>query len=245
MVASGDADAFVVPDTPQDLARQDPVVVERRGLLDMRDQHHVGGELLEKLLRKQEDFEFVGGWRSSEEALEALPKLKPDLVLVDLELPAMSGANLIRRVAPLLADTAFVVLTIHGTGEHVFNALRAGASGYLLKSSQPADILSGLRSVRAGGAPLSPEVATMLIGEFRTPPEQRTKEPLPDLSKRERQLLELISAGRTPKESASDLNLSYETVRGYLKRIYQKLHVRSQTEAVVKYLAGRQTLDES
>lgn len=199
--------------------------------------------LLEKLVRKQADFEFVGSWGSSEDALAELPATKPDLVLVDYELPAMSGIDLIRRVAPLLPETAFVVLTIHGTGEYVFSALRAGASGYLLKSSQPAEILAGLRTVRAGGAPLSPEVATMLIGEFRNPPEQRNKNPLPDLSPRERQLLELIAAGRMPKEAAADLNLSYETIRGYLKRIYQKLHVRSRTEAVVKYLSGRQGLE--
>lgn len=110
---------------------------------------------------------------------------------------------------------------------------------YLLKSSAPGDILAGLRSVRDGGSPLSPEVASMVITEFRNPPAQRSNvEPLPDLSPRERQLLELLSAGRVPKEAAADMGLSYETVRGYLKRIYRKLHVRSRTEAVVKYLSG-------
>ena len=196
--------------------------------------------LLEKLLRKQEDFEFVGAWASPEDAVDELPATAPDLVMVDYELPVMSGVDLIRRLAPLLPETSFVMLTIHSDAEHVFSALRAGASGYLLKSSAPGDILAGLRSVRDGGSPLSPAVASMVITECRHPPQQRANaEPLPDLSPRERQLLELLAAGRVPKEAAGDMGLSYETVRGYLKRIYQKLHVRSRTEAVVKFLSGR------
>jgi DNA-binding NarL/FixJ family response regulator len=197
--------------------------------------------LLGRLLRKQPDFEFVGAWPCPETALEELPATKPDIVIVDLNLPVMSGDVCIRKLSPLLPDTAFVVLTVHGTEENVFSALRAGASGYLLKSSPPTEILFGLRSIREGGAALSPAVASMVISKFRNPLAQRdnTTETLPKLSPREQQLLELLAAGRAPKEAASDLNLSYETVRGYLKKIYQKLHVRSQTEAVVKFLSCR------
>lgn len=197
--------------------------------------------LLERLLRKQPDFEFVGAWPCPEQALVELPATKPDIVIVDLNLPVMSGDACIRKLSPLLPDTAFVVLTVHGTEEHVFCALRAGASGYLLKSSPPTEILLGLRSIREGGAALSPAVASMVISKFRTPLAQQanTSEVLPHLSPRELQLLELLAAGRAAKEAASDLNLSYETVRGYLKKIYQKLHVRSQTEAVVKFLSCR------
>ena len=218
-----------------------PAEEPRRSRIAVIEDDRVLLPLLEKLLRKQPDFEFVGAWATPEPALEALPEAAPDIVMVDLELPGITGDVCIRRLSPLLPDTSFVVLTVHESGEYVFAALRAGASGYLLKSSPPAEILAGLRSVRDGGAPLSPAVARMVISEFCNPPGGRTagSEELPDLSARETQLLELLAAGRVPKEAANDLGLSYETVRGYLKRIYRKLHVRSRTEAVVKYLSGR------
>ncbi len=192
--------------------------------------------LLEKLIAKQADFHLCGAWGSGEEALAALHALKPDVVVVDLELPGISGEDCIRAISAILPGSAFVVLTVHENAERVFSALQAGANGYLLKGSPSAVIVSGIQAAHRGGSPLSPEIASMVIRAFQQNGEKKPPIPLPSLSPRERQILELLATGMVPKEAASDLNLSYETVRDYLKQIYQKLHVRSRTEAVLRFL---------
>ncbi len=191
---------------------------------------------LERLLgNPRHGFEYLGGWEEAETALHDLPPLTPDVVVVDLELPAMNGAELISRLAGKLICAAFVVLTVHDDSAKVFAALRAGAHGYLLKGSKPGEILAGIRAASEGGAPLSQEISRLLIQSFQEPPkvEKRT---IPGLTPREAQILERLAQGMAPKEVAYDLSLSYETVRDYLKGVYQKLHVRSRTEAVIKYL---------
>ena len=155
--------------------------------------------------------------------------------MVDLELPNMCGMDLIRHLAPRMPATAFVVLTIHDDPQKVFAALRAGASGYLLKSSKPAEIIAGIRQACAGGAPLSQEIARLLIQSFQDPAKTVRKR-MPGLTPRESQILGMLAHGKVPKEVAEDLGLSYATVRDYLKAVYAKLHVRSRTEAVIKYL---------
>lgn len=199
---------------------------------------------LTKLVEKEDDFTFAGAWHHPDDALKEIPQVRPDLVIVDLELPSVSGDECIKILSKQLPCTAFVVLTIHESNDRVFSALRAGANGYLLKSARPRDILDGLRAARDGGAPLSPEIANMVIGSFRNSApsagtESSPKEPMPDLTNRERELLELFAQGMVPKEAAAELGLTYETVRGYLKKIYQKLHVRSRTEAVLRFLSDR------
>jgi DNA-binding NarL/FixJ family response regulator len=190
---------------------------------------------LEKLLQKK-DLGFVpSGSFPSAEAAVVLLKEKPDVVVVDLELPGVSGMEMIRHLAPHMPFTAFVVLTIHDDPEKVFAALRAGAHGYLLKSARPSDIAAGIRQASEGGAPLSQDIARLLIQSFKQPVKQERKE-IPGLTPRESQILERLAKGMAPKEVAHDLSLSYETVRDYLKAVYQKLHVRSRTEAVLKYL---------
>ena len=128
------------------------------------------------------------------------------------------------------------MLTVHEDASRVFGALQAGANGYLLKGSPPAAIVSGIHAAHRGGAPLSPEVAGLVIRAFQNTSPKKVPVPLPSLSPRERQILELLATGMAPKEAASELGLSYETVRDYLKQIYQKLHVRSRTEAVLRFL---------
>jgi DNA-binding NarL/FixJ family response regulator len=192
--------------------------------------------LLTKLIGKQEDLEVCGAWSSGEEALAALDSLRPDVVVVDLELPGISGEDCIRTLSVNLPCAAFVVLTIHEDAGRVFGALQAGANGYLLKGSAPAVIVAGIHAAHRGGAPLSPEVAGLVIRAFQNNSPKKTPVPLPSLSPRERQILELLATGISPKEAAAELNLSYETVRDYLKQIYQKLHVRSRTEAVLRFL---------
>lgn len=192
--------------------------------------------LLEKLIDKQADLELCGAWGSGEEALAALHALRPDVIVVDLELPGISGEDCIRALSAILPCAAFVVLTVHEDAERVFGALQAGANGYLLKGLPSEVIVSGIHAAHRGGAPLSPEIASLVIQAFQKKTVKKPPIPLPSLSPRERQVLELLATGMAPKEAAAELNISYETVRDYLKQIYQKLHVRSRTEAVLRFL---------
>jgi DNA-binding NarL/FixJ family response regulator len=185
--------------------------------------------------KKEHHFTFAGAWDSAEAAVPSLLESKPDVVVVDLELPGASGMEMIREMSPHLLNTAFVVLTIHDDPKKVFAALRAGASGYLLKSAKPAEIAAGIRQAAEGGSPLSQDIARLLIQSFQEPAKPEKKE-IPGLTPRESQILELLAKGMVPKEVGYELQISYETVRDYLKSVYQKLHVRSRTEAVIKSL---------
>jgi len=191
---------------------------------------------LQKLVSKPaSQLDFAGAWESAEAAAKPLLDTRPDVVVVDLELPHMCGMDLIRHLSPRMPATAFLVLTIHDDPQKVFAALRAGASGYLLKSAKPAEIVAGIRQACAGGAPLSQEIARMLIQSFQAPAKTERKR-MPGLTPRESEILDLLARGMVPKEVADQLSLSYSTVRDYLKAVYAKLHVRSRTEAVLKYL---------
>lgn len=191
---------------------------------------------LQKLIQKEENgFEFAGAWSTAEEAVKPVAEGEPHVVVVDLELPKTSGIEFIRQLSPRMLNTAFVVLTVHDDPEKVFEALRAGASGYLLKTARPAEIVTGIRQASEGGAPLSQGIARLLIQSFQAPAKTKKKE-IPCLTPRESQIIERLAQGMVPKELAHDLGISYETVREYTKSVYAKLHVRSRTEAVIKYL---------
>ncbi|MGD7651718.1 MAG: response regulator [Verrucomicrobiales bacterium] len=195
--------------------------------------------ILEALIDKTPGMQLCGSWEQGEDAIANLCSLNPDVVIVDLELPGISGDVCIRALSAVLTNAAFVVLTVHEDPDRVFEALRAGANGYLLKGSSPDEIIAGLRAAHRGGSPLSPEIANLVIRAFQKTPEKKPAMPLPSLSPREHQILELLSTGLAPKEVAAELAISYETVRDYLKRIYQKLHVRSKTEAVLRFLNAK------
>jgi DNA-binding NarL/FixJ family response regulator len=195
---------------------------------------------MKKLIQKPANgFEFVGAWETAEEAVKPIIDSKPHVVVVDLELPKVSGMELIRQLSPRMLETAFVVLTIHDNPEKVFTALRSGANGYLLKTAKPNEIAAGIRQASEGGSPLSPDIARLLIKSFQEPVTPQKKE-IPGLTPRESQILERLAQGMVPKEVSYDLGISYETVRDYLKAVYSKLHVRSRTEAVIKYLEHQQ-----
>jgi DNA-binding NarL/FixJ family response regulator len=197
----------------------------------------VARKLLKKILQQYPEFELVGAWGTGEEALVALSTLRPDVVLVDLELPGISGEDCLRALSVMLPCSALVVLTAHDDADRVFESLRAGANGYLLKGCPPEEIVAGIKSAYHGGSPLNPAVAGLVISAFkRGAANTKRVIPLPSLAPRERQILEALALGKTPKEVAAELFISYETVRDYLKQIYQKLHVRSRTEAVLRYL---------
>lgn len=191
------------------------------------------------IIGQEEDLELCGTFESGEEALAQLDGLRPDVVIVDMELPGISGEECIRVLSLQLPSTAFVVLTIHEDPDRVFGAIQAGAKGYLLKGASPSDILSGIHAAHRGGVPLSPEIASMVIRTFQKNSIKKTPIPLPTLSAREYQILELLSTGMVPKELATELGISYQTVRDYLKQVYLKLHVCSRTEAVLRFLESR------
>jgi DNA-binding NarL/FixJ family response regulator len=206
----------------------------RVGLIE---DNQVTRKLMGKLLSKHADCELAGSWSTGEAALAELAALRPDVVLVDLELPGISGQDCLRALSVMLPCSALVVLTAHDDPERVFESLRVGANGYLLKGSTSAELIAGIKAAYAGGSPLSPAVAGMVIRAFKknSAPE-KTVIPLPSLAPREKQILAALAKGMAPKEVAAELFISYETVRDYLKQIYQKLHVRSRTEAVLRYL---------
>ncbi len=182
-------------------------------------------------------FECICTCASAEEAVRVIPGARPDVILMDIRLPRMSGIDCTSRLKVLLPATPIVILTVLDDDELIFRALEAGADGYLLKRSKPADLRAALLDVLSGGAPMSSAIARRVVRSFRRPPANPRNEA--HLSTREIEVLGLLSRGLSNKEIADQMRLSVETVRSYLKTIYEKLHVRCRTEAVIRYKANR------
>ena len=179
-------------------------------------------------------FECVGTSRTAEDAVEDLPRWRPDVVLMDINLPGMSGIDCVRNVKSLLPCAQILMLTIYEDSERVFESLVAGASGYLLKRTSSERLLEAIREVRAGGSPMTSHIARKVVQYFNQLPNVNPK--LEALSARERDVLDRLARGRLYKEIADELGVSLDTVRKHLQSIYHKLHVHTRTEAVVKYL---------
>ncbi len=194
---------------------------------------------LEWLLKSSPDFLCVAACDCAEQALLVLPKAAPDVILMDINLPDLSGIDCTARIKELLPAVQVVMITVYGDAEKVFNALRAGASGYILKRAAPERILQAIREVHAGGVPMSSEIARKVLGSFREP--AAAVEEDQNLSRREREVLELLSQGCSNKEIADKLSVSIETVTWHLKHIYSKLHVQSRTQAALKFLNRRKS----
>jgi DNA-binding NarL/FixJ family response regulator len=160
----------------------------------------------------------------------------PDIVLMDIGLPGRSGIEGVARVASVSPASQVLILTIHDEDEKVFEALCAGASGYLLKPSPPEQILEAIRSVRAGGAPINPYIARKVLGVFARLPAAKPREPAYGLTAREREILQLLVGGLTLGQIAARLHLSYHTIDNHVRNIYRKMHVRSRSRAVAKAL---------
>ena len=180
----------------------------------------------------------VGTFPSGEEALEALPRLQPDVVLMDIQLPNLSGIACTARLRQLLPTVQVIMVTVYRDYDKIFQALQAGACGYLLKRSSREEILQAIAQVRAGGAPMSGEIARRVVESFRQPSAAGAE--AAELSRREEEILELLCQGDGNKEIADRLHLGIETIRTHLKRIYEKLHVRCRTEAAMKYREARE-----
>lgn len=187
---------------------------------------------LERLLGETEDLECVGSYPSGEAAVADLPHRPPQVVLMDINLPKMSGVECTRQLRALLPEVQIVMLTVYDDSDRIFQALQMGANGYLLKRASADEILQAIQDVHRGGAPMSAYIARKVVQSFlQQPPPTRPDEVL---SKRESEVLGYVSRGYSDKEVAEALGLTAATVRSYLKTIYGKLHVHSRTQAIAK-----------
>jgi DNA-binding NarL/FixJ family response regulator len=187
-----------------------------------------------KLVEDDAGFHCSGAFATGEEAVKRLPELKPQVVLMDIHLPGMSGIECTRMLKGSLPDTQILILTVYEDGENIFRALKAGASGYLLKRSDPEEVLHAIRNVFEGGAPMSGQIARKVVHSFRETP--LGSNPSVRLTAQEEKVLALLSKGYANKEIADKMGVSMSTVRTHLRHVYEKLHVRSRTEAVLKFL---------
>jgi len=189
---------------------------------------------LARMISRAEGFRCLGQFGSAEAALEGLPNERPNVVLMDINLPGMNGVECVRRLKQIAPEILVVMLTVYEDTENIFNALAAGASGYLLKRTTSAELLAALRDVQKGGSPMTTHIARKVVQSFQQagPSSQATE----NLSQREQEVLDCLSQGFLYKEIAEKLGISYETVHTYIRRIYEKLQVRTRTEAVAKFL---------
>ncbi len=189
---------------------------------------------LARVLNRAPDCRCVGQFATAEAALAELPALRPDVVLMDINLPGMNGVECVRRLKQLLPETQVVMLTAYEDTDNIFNALAAGATGYLLKRTTSAELVAALREVMAGGSPMSAHIARKVVQSFQKP--APAAPPTENLSPREQEVLDLLAQGLIYKEIAERLGVSYETVHTHIRRIYEKLQVRTRTEAVARFL---------
>jgi DNA-binding NarL/FixJ family response regulator len=192
---------------------------------------------LERYLMTQPGFRCVSVYPNAEAALAGIPKVNPHVVLMDINLPGMNGIECVARLRHSVPAAKIIMLTVFEEGEQVFNALSAGAFGYLVKSSRPAKILEAIREVHGGGSPMSGNIARKVVQtlQAQAAAQAATRVETDTLSARELEVLQALSKGHTYKQIAADLGISLGTVRTYIQRIYEKLHVHSHAEAVMKF----------
>jgi DNA-binding NarL/FixJ family response regulator len=190
-------------------------------------------EILADWMSHASGFKCVGAHGSVEQALEHLPAEKPSVVLMDINLPGMSGIEGVRRLKPMLPGTQFLMLTVYEDADHVFEALAAGATGYLLKHTPRSELLASIKAVHAGGSPMTSNIARRVVQAFHR--KDATVPESAKLSQREREVLELLARGYLYKEIMDSLKVSRGTLNTYVRRTYEKLHVCSRSQAVAKF----------
>ena len=189
---------------------------------------------LARVLNRAEGFQCISQFANAEDALKTLPQDKPNVVLMDINLPGMNGVECVRQLKPLCPTTQVIMLTVYEDTENIFNALAAGATGYMLKRTPRAELIDAIRDVLICCSPMTTHIARKFVQSFHrwVASTQSTE----DLSPREREVLDCLAQGFLYKEIAEKLAISYETVHTYIRRIYEKLQVRTRTEAVAKFL---------
>jgi DNA-binding NarL/FixJ family response regulator len=190
-------------------------------------------EIFADWVGRAEGLRFLSGYDNAERALAHLPRQRPDVVLMDINLPGLNGVECVRQLKPLLPATQFIMVTVYEDADHIFEALAAGATGYLLKRTTRKQLLAALREVQAGGSPMSTNIARMVVESF-SQPRSAMSPSMEGLSPREQEVLELLARGYLYKEIAEALKISALTVPTYVRRIYEKLHVHSRSQAVAK-----------
>lgn len=189
---------------------------------------------LARLINRAEGFRCQSQFANAEAALVELPREKPDVVLMDINLPGMNGVECVRQLKHIIPDTQVVMLTVYEDTQSIFNALASGASGYLLKRTTKDELLAAIREVHRGGSPMTTHIARKVVQSFQS--STVSPQPAENLSPREQEVLDCLARGFLYKEIAEKLGISYETVHTYIRRIYEKLQVRTRTEAVAKFL---------
>lgn len=188
-------------------------------------------EGLQLIINHAEGFRCVATYSDGESALENLPKVKPDVVLMDIGLPKMSGIECVKQLKDIAPEIEIIMLTVHADNDYIFESLRAGAVGYLVKNIFPSKLLNSIKEVKNGGSPMSSSIARKVVSSFNS-----FSKPAANLTKREKEVLDLLCQGKSYKVIADDLFISPDTVRYHLKNIYKKLQVNSKYEAVIKAL---------
>ncbi|MEI6780114.1 MAG: response regulator transcription factor [Verrucomicrobiota bacterium] len=189
---------------------------------------------LAALIRRAPSLRLLGDYPDAETALKEIPHRTPDVVLMDINLPGVNGVECVRQLKSLLPAVQFLMLTVYEDSDSLFNSLKAGASGYLLKRTASARLLEAIHDVHDGGSPMTPQLARRVVQFFSKPAGDDSG--VSKLSAGERDFLDQLSKGYAYKEIADRLEISIDTVRSYVRTVYEKLHVHSRTEAVVKYL---------
>jgi DNA-binding NarL/FixJ family response regulator len=194
-------------------------------------------EGFETLLNRMPGFRCVCACSTVAEALRKIPKAMPDVVLMDIQLPDATGVECTAKIKELLPAVQIIIVTVYEDSERIFQALRAGACGYLLKRAQPEKVIAAIREAQEGGVPMTPEIARKVIGQFRTQAAAATQ--VEQLTDREKEVLELVMHGMGNKAIADRLGVTVAAVKWHLQHIYEKLHVHSRTEAAFKFRQGQ------
>ena len=188
------------------------------------------------LIRRAPALQLAGDYPDAESAIREIPRQPPDVVLMDINLPGLNGVECVRQLKSTLPAVQFLMLTVYEDGDSLFNSLKAGASGYLLKRTASARLLEAIADVYAGGSPVTPQLARRLVQYFSRLGDGDSA--ISHLTPGERDFLDQLANGYAYKEIADRMKISIDTVRSYVRTVYEKLHVHSRTEAVVKYLRG-------
>jgi len=189
-------------------------------------------QALEQIIMMTDGYRFAGSFTSGELAIVGIPKIRPNVVLMDINLGGMSGIECVRQLKPRIPEILYMICTVYEEDEKIFEALEAGASGYILKKTAPGKLLEAIKELYEGGAPMSSQIARKVVAAFQS---KSLSSPLDVLSRREKEILELIAKGMLYKEISQQLNIAQETVRKHVYHIYEKLHVSNRIEAVNKY----------
>ena len=187
------------------------------------------------LIRRSPSFKLTGDYADGEAALKEIPRHPPNVVLMDINMPGMKGFECVRQLKTAMPQVQFLMLTVYEDSDSLFNSLKAGASGYLLKRTASSRLLEAIRDVHSGGSPMSSHLARRVVQYFSRP---EGESPISRLTPGEKEFLDQLANGYAYKEIADRMKISIDTVRSYVRTVYEKLHVHSRTEAVVKYLRG-------